>query len=177
MGQLRKGNIMNESQVSNSTTSDLIKFYNSHSATPVKRFSDRKAAERRVLALIAEIKDKTMQEAEVKSSCPESAKTMQEAEVKSSYPESAKKAIAAAVSVSWQNPKTRASRIRRTAVAVEGHGVYKSVFEAFVKIGIPTSRHAGFRAALREEKSGNLTFVHDGANYKFSIVEQQQLPA
>jgi hypothetical protein len=161
MGQLRKGNIMNESQVSNSTTSDLIKFYNSHSATPVKRFSDRKAAERRVLALIAEIKDKTMQEAEVKSS----------------YPESAKKAIAAAVSVSWQNPKTRASRIRRTAVSVEGHGVYKSVFEAFVKIGIPTSRHAGFRAALREEKSGNLTFVHDGTNYKFSIVEQQQLPA
>lgn len=39
--------------VTTATTAELVAFYNAKSATPVKRFSDRKTAERRVAALLA----------------------------------------------------------------------------------------------------------------------------
>ena len=39
--------------ITTATTAELVAFYNAHSTTPVKRFSDRKTAERRVAALLA----------------------------------------------------------------------------------------------------------------------------
>lgn len=39
--------------VTTATTSELIAFFNEHSATPVKKFQDRATAERRVTAIIA----------------------------------------------------------------------------------------------------------------------------
>lgn len=39
--------------VTTATTAELVAFYNANSTTPVKRFSDRKTAERRVAALLA----------------------------------------------------------------------------------------------------------------------------
>lgn len=58
--------------VSKATTAALLAFYNEHAATPVKRFSDRAAAERRVTALIAEMKParKSAKAAYVVGVCP-----------------------------------------------------------------------------------------------------------
>lgn len=46
---------MKTDQVASATTADLIAFYNAHSTTPVKKFTDRKTAERRVTALIEQM--------------------------------------------------------------------------------------------------------------------------
>lgn len=49
---------MNAAQISSATTAELVAFFNANAAKPVARFSDRKTAERRVSALIAEIEAK-----------------------------------------------------------------------------------------------------------------------
>jgi len=42
---------MSPSQISTATTAELVAFYNKHASTPVKKFADRKTAERRCRAL------------------------------------------------------------------------------------------------------------------------------
>lgn len=44
---------MNSAQIAAATTAELVAFYNAHAATPVKKFADRKTAERRVAGLMA----------------------------------------------------------------------------------------------------------------------------
>jgi hypothetical protein len=46
---------MNSAQIAAATTAELVAFYNAHAATPVKKFADRKTAERRVAALMADM--------------------------------------------------------------------------------------------------------------------------
>lgn len=43
---------MNHEQIAAATTAELVAYYNSHADKPVKKFADRKTAERRVIALI-----------------------------------------------------------------------------------------------------------------------------
>ncbi len=46
---------MNSINVSTAKTSELVAFYNKHASKPVSKFADRKTAERRVAALLAEL--------------------------------------------------------------------------------------------------------------------------
>lgn len=45
---------MNHEQIAAATTAELVAYYNSHAAKPVKKFADRKTAERRVAELVAQ---------------------------------------------------------------------------------------------------------------------------
>lgn len=52
--------------VTTATTAELVAFYNEHADTPVKRFSDRKTAERRVAALLPCTEETCCTEVELK---------------------------------------------------------------------------------------------------------------
>lgn len=47
--------ITTREMISTASTAALVEFYNAHAPQPVKRFSDRRTAERRCLALLAEV--------------------------------------------------------------------------------------------------------------------------
>jgi len=76
--------------VENATTKELVAYYNEHAEKPVKKFADRKTAERRVNELIASM-DKPI--AQVRSE---------------------------AIAKSWEKPEVKAKRRQRSAVKVDG---------------------------------------------------------
>lgn len=136
---------MNFINVSKASTPELVAYFNAHSGKPpVKRFSDRKAAEKRVAALIeaAPIAAKIAHAVRPK----EAATNRKQA----SAPAADRgKAIAA----SWKNKQVAAARATRHAVRVTdpkgGQGTYRSVRDAFVQLGLPLGRHIKFRGALK----------------------------
>ncbi len=58
------------------------------------------------------------------------------------------------VSVSWANPEVAAARKARHSVLVDGKVEYRSVLQAFQKLGLPIKEHIRFRMELKAE--GNL---------------------
>lgn len=73
-----------------------------------------------------------------------------------------------AIANSWKNPEVAEKRSQRTSVAVEGHGTYRSVKDAFTQLGLPLGKHITFRMQVKKE--GFAIFRHDGAAYNFSVV-------
>ena len=111
--------------VSTATTAELVAFYNEHNADkPVKKFADRKTAERRVSALLAT-----------------TGKPVRKAAAKSSD-------RSAAIAASWTDKKVAAARATRHHVRVEDK-TYKSVREAFMVLALPLGQHIKFRGALK----------------------------
>ena len=85
-------------------------------------------------------------------------------------------ARANAVSVSWENDKTREARSKRDAVTValfsKGKfgkaALYGSVRKAFDAYRLPSSKHQDFRLALKKE--GMKVFDYNGMKLEFRIV-------
>jgi hypothetical protein len=102
------------------TTAELLAFFNAHSGKPVKKFADRKTAERRVNELLATMKAAS-------SDSP---------------------TRAASIAQSWRDPATRASRAEKNKVTADGVE-YGSVRKAFAALGLPDSKHIKFRGALK----------------------------
>lgn len=132
--------------VSTATTAELVAFYNEHNADkPVKKFADRKTAERRVSALLATVKP--VRKAAAKSSDR-----------------------SAAIAASWTNKKVAAARATRHGVRVTdprgGQGNYKSVREAFMVLALPIGQHIKFRGALKA--AGKAEF----GKFKFALIER-----
>ena len=109
--------------INTATTAELVKFFNAHSAKPVKKFADRKTAERRVAALLAQQPAKTLR---VKPAAHRGA----------------------AIAASWKNKKVAAARATRHHVKVENK-TYKSVREAFMILALPLGQHIKFRGQLK----------------------------
>lgn len=133
--------------VSTATTAELVAFYNEHNADkPVKKFADRKTAERRVSALLATT-GKPVRKAAAKS--PDRS---------------------AAIAASWTDKKVAAARATRHGVRVTdprgGQGNYKSVREAFMVLALPIGQHIKFRGALKA--SGKAEF----GKFKFTLIER-----
>ncbi len=77
------------------------------------------------------------------------------------------------ISESWNDPEVAAKRAQRHNVKV-GKDVYRSVLEAFKKLHLPVSQHIKFRMALKAAKTAE--FKHGDQVFKFSLVEQENLP-
>lgn len=132
--------------VSTATTAELVAFYNEHNADkPVKKFADRKTAERRVSALL-ETTGKPVRKAAASSD------------------------RSAAIAASWTNKKVAAARATRHGVRVTdprgGQGNYKSVREAFMVLALPIGQHIKFRGALKA--AGKAEF----GKFKFALIER-----
>lgn len=70
-------------------------------------------------------------------------------------------------SESWNNAEIAEKRKQRNAVAVEDHGVYRSVKHAFEALGLNKSKHIKFRLDLK--KMIKLTYVENEVEYVFSL--------
>ncbi len=128
------------------TTNELIAEYNTRTRKAIKKFSSRESGETRVRELRNIIEDdRVLRALATKGS---------------------------AIAATWKNPEIAAKRAERTAVAVEGHGRFKSTAAAFLALKLPMSGHGRFRAALKAE--GAMGFEHDGTVFKFSVAPKAQ---
>jgi len=143
--------------VKKAATNELLSFYNANSGTaPVKRFADRKTAERRVEALMMSAAKPAKP-----SAMADTAKQIIKADKK---PASPKTSHSASVKSSWKDKDVATRRSTKHHVSVNGKD-YRSVLEAFKVLKLPVSKHIKFRAELKE--AGAATF--DGHRFKLVV--------
>lgn len=169
--------------IKNATMSEMVAFYNAHSDKPVKRFSDRATAERRVSALVPD--EYTAQYGT--AHCPScgvhlsngvlvhgvdeqsdgSGRTItnttheyycmgcgHEFGPAIKSPRASSPVLSAAIRESWKNPATAQKRSQRSGVKVDGVW-HRSVGSAFRHLGLPMNEHIKFRMQLKS--AGKLT--------------------
>jgi hypothetical protein len=108
-------------KTSEMSSKELVDEYNSNSGKdPIKKFSDRATAERRV----------------------------DEQRLKSSVQEIRFPKRAAAIKESWKDEKTKAARSKREGVSVDGN-LYRSTHAAFQALLLPQNKAIAFRAKLK----------------------------
>lgn len=161
--------------VQSASTADLVAFYNSRNPTAqIKKFADRKTAERRCALLLpgnepnADLKAAAapapapapkagpvlgFTKRAVAKKAPATIKPIK----KGKAPVKAAKKARTSGSVDlseaqrklWKDPEIRESRSERSAVSVDGVE-YKSVRAAFEELELPMSQHIRFRGRLKE---------------------------
>lgn len=167
--------------IKEATTSELVEFYNANlkelpvsaKKNPVKKFADRKTAEKRVAVLVEDL--------ELIDSCGEvncpncgihlgngwsvdgtevNGETLRHKEFEfvclgcgdEFGPEvEAKRAVnnSAGIAKSWENPEVAAKRVQRSAVEVDGV-YYGSVKKAYIDLDLDLKDHIQFRMLLKE---------------------------
>ena len=141
--------------ITTATTAELVAFYNANAATAVKKFADRKTAERRVSTLI-----ESLQVAAKKVSKPKAPKVYKTHEERSE-----------AIAKSWLVPATKAKRVTRHSVDVvtpEGLRMgFRSTKEAFEVLELPLGQHIRFRGQLKQ--AGTKEFAANDGSYKFIL--------
>lgn len=178
-------------QVAAATTAQLVAFFNAHAVKPVSKFADRKTAEKRVLALVADM----VSQGGFCPCCNEITADRVGVDITYAGPEgtaagrrnlchgcgtefnadgSVCKAAAAspnrsaAIASTWANADVAARRAARNGVRVRdpkgGEGNYRSVRDAFVQLGLPLGRHIKFRGQLKA--AGKLDF----AGHTFTVI-------
>ncbi len=139
------------------TTKELLDFYNANSGEePVKRFSDRASAEKRLVALLDKMaaSGNTPAAPEVKPGKPAKTKAVKAPkEPKAAKVPKAKptpktpEQRSAAVKDSWGDAKTRKARSARYNVRVDGT-LYESTLKAFLALKLDTKPHQRVRREL-----------------------------
>lgn len=134
-----------DGSLGNVAAAELLSFYNANAERfelkPVKKFADRKTAEKRVAELAQKID-------EAANAAPAAKEP---------------KDLSAAVAKSWQDPEVAAARSARHAVKV-GKETYKSTRAAFDALGLNLAKHVAFRGQL--VKAGKAEFE----GHKFEVV-------
>lgn len=154
------------------TTPELLEWFNANSnMEPVKRFSDRASAERRVFAVLgtsptpATEPKKEVKPAKVPT--PKEAKPAKAPRVPKEKKEKVTPAQRAeAVKVSWSNDKVRAARSARHNVRVDGT-LHNSVLQAFKALKLDVKPHQ----RVRRDLVANGTVTHEG--HKFVLVPKE----
>jgi hypothetical protein len=126
--------INNTADLQAASMTELVEFYNHNADKPVSRFSDRKAAERRVAKLVEENTGKQLE-------APEASPEEKADETKRSQAEG--------ITASWTDPKVREARSSRIHITVDGEE-FSSVRKAFLEFALPLNEHIIFRGNLRE---------------------------
>jgi len=143
--------------VTTATTAELVAFYNEHAETTVKKFADRKTAEKRVAALIATLEPVKVERKAAKPKAPKVYKTHEER--------------SAAIAKSWLVPPVAAARVTRHAVEVvtpEGLKMgFRSTKQAFETLELPLGQHIRFRGQLKADKFK--VFNANDGDYQFIL--------
>lgn len=143
--------------ITTATTAELVAFYNANAATAVKKFADRKTAERRVAALIESLPKQVAAKKVSKPKAPKVYKTHEER--------------SEAIAKSWLVPATKAKRVTRHSVDVitpEGLRMgFRSTKEAFEVLELPLGQHIRFRGQLKQ--AGTKEFAANDGSYKFIL--------
>lgn len=142
--------------ISTVSIGELVAFYNSKSPKPVKKFADRKTAERRVMEFLEDSGPKGAKAPTPKAAKAPAAKTPKVAK----EPKAPKEPVsrAAAIAKSWTNPATKAARSERSHVIVD-KVQYRSVLQAFEELSLDVKKHIAFRGQLKASEGGKLAFA------------------
>lgn len=138
--------------IANLTGPQLVEAYNKLTGQNIKKFADRKTAERRWAEALAAAAEKVAAQP-AKADKPAKAPKAPKAEKTPKEPADR----AAAIAASWTDPEVAAKRAQRSHVKVAGTE-YKSVREAFKALGLPDSKHIKFRMELKASESGRKNF-------------------
>ena len=151
---MAKQTITSKSDVLDANTSVLLAFYNEHAEKPVKRFADRRSAERRCIELLEAMSSKKAKGQKAATVMASVAKAVVKKAAEPKAPGAPRKFNREAMSegqrLSWQDPDVREARCERSAVSVDGTD-YKSVAAAFDALNLPRSRLCKFRLQLKEQ--------------------------
>lgn len=163
-------------EVKAATMGELLAFFNAHSGKPpVKRFSDRQSAEKRVTKLLTTSSDVVPPTApppkEEEATMAKRKKSAAATRTKGASPKKGVN-LSAAIAASWKDPKVAAARAARHQVKVAGT-LYKSVGDAFRQLALPLGRHIGFRGKLKSSEDGRATFEHNDKKYNFILVQPE----
>lgn len=156
---------ISKTNLSEFTTTELLQWFNDNSGeAPVKRFTDRATAERRVCALLDKKAGITT---EAKAAKPAAAKVAVKRAPKEKKEKRTPEQRSAAVKGSWDDKKTRAARSARHNVRVAGV-LYESTLKAFVALKLDTKAHQ----RVRKEIVANGKADHEG--HKFILVPKEE---
>lgn len=153
---------MHIEEVQNATIEELTAFYNANAKTPVEAFDDFPTAAKRVKALIRSIE----RNANKPPKEEEAPLTPEEEEARKLEISERRRA---AVKASWENPETAAARSARTGVEVDGV-YYRSVTDAYEKLGLPGSKCLAHRAELRANTIADPAYVDEEYGMVWKIV-------
>ena len=189
-------------QISTMSTAEMVVEYNTLTGKSIKKFSSRAAGEKQLAAarkehplkpITAEKKPMTKKAYSLADGCPHcGAKEDQQHQQTQNgervfchnchavYDTEGKvqqlpisTTRSKAISESWQDKKVAEQRARRDNVSVKGVGTFRSVCEAFKKIGLPMNQHIKFRMEVKNAGKG--TFKTGDKSYEFTLVEQNKL--
>ena len=141
--------------ISTLTGPQLVEAFNKLTGQNIKKFADRKTAEKRWADALAEAAAKVAKVEPEKADKPAKAPKVKAEKAPKTPKEPADRA--AAIAASWADPEVAAKRAQRSHVKVAGVE-YKSVREAFKALGLPDSKHIKFRMELKATESGRKTF-------------------
>lgn len=114
------------------TTAEIVAAYNERavalSETEVKRFADRKTAEKRLAAILARHAEAFPVEAEPK----------------------AKRSASEGIAASWKKPEVAQARMTRNHVMLNGEE-FKSFRQAWAAAGLDDKKHIKYRLELKEK--------------------------
>lgn len=149
--------------VKKATSAELVKKFNELvPSKPVKKFADRKTAERRVEQAMQEHAE--MLKAQAARAQPKITMSLATGQMKVVRPAKAPKAPRAPAA-----PKESREDQRHVRNHVKVDGVeYKSVRAAFTELRLPIAKHIRFRGALKQ--AGSMAFEHNGKSYVFTVV-------
>ena len=153
--------------VTTAPMSELIAFYNAHNEVAVKRFADRKTAERRVTAMLDSLAPTLLNElnADAAEMGLVDRAALPKVIVLAPAPVAERRHAnrSAAIAATWANPEVAAKRQERTAVRVmkkdgKSEEWFKSTAAAFRALRLPLQGHIKFRMALKA--AGQLEFTN-----------------
>lgn len=150
------------------TTSEMVAEYNLLTGKSIKKFSDRKTGERQLTSARQMAETKKLLAGKPAKGEVEAPAPVAKKEKKPASPRVNIDGRSAAIKLSWINKDTAEKRASHHKVSVGGV-VYRSVKEAFEKLGLPLEKHIKFRMELKEKGKA----VFEGHHFK--LVEQQEM--
>ncbi|QEG09450.1 hypothetical protein CPT_MyoSmar_001 [Serratia phage MyoSmar] len=142
-------------------TAELVATHNIYAEKAVKKFSDRKTAERRTR--------------EVLESALADLRAL-EAVAPEVEAEPVKRSLSESIAASWTNPEVAAKRLTRHAVVARVGGKaleFASLRKAFAALKLPDSKHIAFRQVLKAKGKATFNFGRDSVEFELAEINEE----
>lgn len=142
-------------------TAELVATHNIYAEKAVKKFADRKTAERRVK--------------EVLESALADLRAL-EAVAPEVEAEPVKRSLSESIAASWTNPEVAAKRLTRHAVVARVGGKaleFASLRKAFAALELPDSKHIAFRQVLKAKGKATFNFGRDSVEFELAEINEE----
>ena len=148
--------------IATAKTSELVATYNIYAEKPVKKFADRKTAERRVK--------------EVLESALADLRALEAVEPEAPEAEPVKRSLSESIAASWTNPEVATKRLTRHAVVARVGGKaleFGSLRKAFAALKLPDSKHIAFRQVLKAKGKATFNFGRDSVEFELAEINEE----